>query len=63
MNYFRFCHGTYFGALREQVIRSKKNEDNDASTIEEDDRKLPDTSFPDTFDDDEYAYHPLNFEW
>lgn len=63
MNYFRFCNGTYFGALREQVIRSKKNEDNDASTIEEDDRKLPDTSFPDTFDDDEYAYHPLNFEW
>ncbi|KAG5535115.1 hypothetical protein RHGRI_023035 [Rhododendron griersonianum] len=39
--------------MHEVVIRSKKNEDNDASTIEEDDRKLPDTSFPDTFDDDE----------
>ncbi|KAG5546084.1 hypothetical protein RHGRI_018307 [Rhododendron griersonianum] len=39
--------------MHEVVIRSKKNEDNDASTIEEDDRKLPDTSFPYTFDDDE----------
>lgn len=62
MNYFRFSHGSYFGVLCEQVIKSEKNKDNDASTIEEDDRKLQDTSFPDTFDD-EYVYHPLNFEW
>ncbi|XP_058226567.1 chaperone protein ClpD, chloroplastic-like isoform X4 [Rhododendron vialii] len=36
-----------------QVIKSKNNKDNDASTIEGDERELPDTSFPDTFDDDE----------
>ncbi|KAF7152048.1 hypothetical protein RHSIM_Rhsim01G0124200 [Rhododendron simsii] len=36
-----------------RVIKGKKNKNDDASTIEENDIKLPDMSFPDTFDDDE----------
>ncbi|XP_058226565.1 chaperone protein ClpD, chloroplastic-like isoform X2 [Rhododendron vialii] len=38
--------------MHEVVIKSKNNKDNDASTIEGDERELPDTSFPDTFDDE-----------
>ncbi|KAH7867371.1 hypothetical protein Vadar_032586 [Vaccinium darrowii] len=40
-------------AMHEVVIKSKTNKDDDASAIEEDDNKVPDVSFPDTFDNDD----------